>query len=677
MMRFLHVLIVTLWLVLLPGGMARAQGAFGAGGPPNITARLIAETATPAPGQKLTLAFVMRPARGWHGYWINPGDAGKGVDTQWTLPRGMSAGPLRYPVPHTLLISGLMNHVYEGEYALLADVRLPADARVGARVPVRVRADWLACTDRVCVPEGAELTLDLTLGDGRVSPQSRAQFDGYRARMPRPLGAPAYFEQAGDILRIAIPMPASARVDEPYFFRLTDGARSYAAPQSVTRDGDRLVVTTSAPGERLTRLDGVLRIGPDAGLAIAAVPGSVPAARGDDGWSAIAIALLGAFVGGVLLNIMPCVFPVLSLKAIGLARAGADGARREALAYGAGVVSTCLLLGAALLALRAGGVQVGWAFQLQSPPVILGLCLLSFAITLNLAGVFAVQGTGAGDTLTRKGGHQGAFWTGALVAFVATPCTGPFMAAALGAALVLPVGAALAIFAGLGLGLAAPFVGIAFVPALRRALPKPGAWMVWFARAMAVPMALTTLALLWLLWRQAGAGGLVIGCVLLALAGGMLALFGRSEGRRLVGLLVLAVLIGGWAGGALLLNRAEAPRNEHGTDTPYSAQALERARASGRPVFVYFTADWCVTCKVNEAAAINTDAVRDAWAKAGVVVMVGDWTNGDPAIGRFLEERGRSGIPLYLWYPARNGPPRELPQVLTPAMLSSLAKGGA
>ena len=379
---------------------------------------------------------------------------------------------------------------------------------------------------------------------------------------------------------------------------------------------------------------------------------------------------------------MPCVFPVIGLKALSLARAGGDGderaVRHEALSYAGGVILTCLALGGLMLALRAAGHVVGWAFQLQDPRVILLLLVLVTAITANLGGLFELRSVSAGDALTRQHGLMGSFWTGALAAFVATPCTGPFMAAALGAALVLPTLAALMIFAGLGLGLALPFLLLGFIPALRTRLPKPGAWMRTFQQIMAIPMALTALGLLWLLWRQAGGSGLIIGAGVGAL--GLLALWliGRNQrdgfgvsARNLIQLLVPIMV------GVALLNQLPPPaahKIEAGllNAEPFSESRLAALQAARRPVFLYLTADWCLTCKVNEKAAIETQAVADSFKAHNIAVLVGDWTNGDAAISRFLTAHGRSGVPLYLYYPADGSRPKELLQVLSVAMLTEL-----
>jgi len=683
-------------LVAMSAGLAQAQ-AFGKGGQPHIRAHLEAESAAPAPGGTVTLAIVMNPEAGWHGYWENPGDAGKPLELSWDLPDGVSMGPPRYPVPRTLLIAGLMNHVHEGRYAVLMDLRLPGGLKPGAPLPLRARAHWLACTDTICVPEEDDLALDLVVGKpGTAEPDRRAAFDGYRRDLPRPLGGTALYEADGQGgLRLAIPFPRDAALSDPHFFALTPGAKSYAAPQRMVRDGDRLVVTLPGYPAPSSVFEGVLRIGPDSGIAIGARAGSVPEATngqeiGPDagnaqpsatwGWGTVLLAFAGAVAGGLLLNIMPCVFPILSLKAMSLLRSGASGAhaRHEAWAYTAGTVLTCMALGGALLLLRAGGQSAGWAFQLQNPAVILALLALALAIALNLAGLFALAPLQIDGSLSTRRGLSGDFWSGALVAFAATPCTGPFMAAALGAALLLPVSAALAIFAGLGFGIALPFILLGHVPALRARLPRPGPWMERVQRWLSLPMFLTAAALLWLLWRQAGGAGLAAGTAIALLTAALLWWLGlrQRDGGSRAGLPVAAACLLAVAAGALALDRFPDAAPPQAANA-FSEAALRQARASGNPTFLYFTADWCLSCKVNEAAAIDRAEVRAAFEKAGVRTMAGDWTKGDPVITRFLEAHGRSGVPLYLWYPGGNAPPRELPQILTPSLLVDLAEKGA
>ncbi len=664
--------------------------ALPAAAAPHATVTLAAESATPAPGKPLTVALTFSPQPGWHTYWKNPGDAGVETRATWTLPAGATAGALRYPVPGTLLIGGLMNYVYEAPAALLVDITVPAAAR-GA-FPVAVKLDYLVCSAEMCVPESATVSQTLNLSDGAPDPAAASQFAAARRALPVPLGAAVTYGVTGGQLVISVPFAAPERVRKAYFFPAGDGIASYSAPQTVTMVKDALRIETKADGTPAGPVAGVLRIErdgePPRGFDIVADPGPMPAAGaalasdgGGGGTPAIGFlpALLLAIAGGIILNVMPCVFPILSLKALALAKGGdAATARRDALAYAAGVIGVCVALGGLILALRAGGAQVGWAFQLQSPQVILGLLLLTTGIALNFAGVFELGTIDAGSGLASKPGAAGSFWTGALAAFVATPCTGPFMAGALGAALVLPPAAALGVFAGLGLGLALPFLAIGFVPALRRRLPKPGAWMGTFRRILSVPMFLTALALAWVLGQQSGIDGMTLGLAGALVVGLLLWWLGarQASGRSAWAPLGVAVA-------AVVLTIANVQPAGHASAhaesaaipaaEPFSEVRLAELTAAGTPTFVYFTADWCLTCKVNEHGALADPAVAAAFRKAGVKTLVGDWTSGDAAISRFLAAQGVAGVPLYLFYGKAGGAPVQLPQILSTSDLVNAA----
>jgi thiol:disulfide interchange protein len=560
-----------------------------------------------------------------------------------------------------------MNYVYEQDYAALVRLKVPPDG--SGTIPIRANARWLACTDKICVPEQGELSLDLPTGTGTPN---RAQFDAWRQALPQPLASDAHFEVAGDKLRVAIPLPASVEVGQPYLFPATDGPVDYEAKQQFSRAGDTLIAELQRKGAAPKEIAGVIALGDGRGLQFKAVPGPVPAGTpiGGLGWTAVLWAVLGAIAGGILLNLMPCVFPILALKALHLSRAGgeAEHAKSDALAYTIGAIVGTGALGAVLLAIRAAGSEVGWAFQLQDPRTIMLLLLLAVAITANLLGLFELPVLGG------RAQPAGSFGTGVLAAFVATPCAGPFLGIALGTALLLPAAGAVLVFAALGLGLALPFVAVAFIPALRKRLPKPGPWMRRLQRFLAIPMGTTAIAALWLLYRQAGTVALMLG--LAATLGLLLLLFGARQ-RQLYGHSVIWAVPAALALAAVMI--VVVPQPSPQTARVAGAEPWTEARAAsyvehGHPVFVYFTADWCLTCKVNEATAIDRDEVRDAFRKADVKVLAGDWTNGDPAITRFLEAQGRAGVPLYLWYAPGMTRPEQLPQVLTPAMLISRAQ---
>ncbi|MFA7441323.1 MAG: protein-disulfide reductase DsbD domain-containing protein [Sphingomonadaceae bacterium] len=667
-----------LWLALLAGSFAaQAQSSAQL---PHTRVELVSDTAAPAPGQKFTLGIIMTPQPGWHTYWENPGDSGMPTRARWTLPAGVEAGPLIYPTPDTFVVAGIMNHVYKGEATLLVDVQMPAYQ--SGSLPLALKLDWLVCDDQLCVPESATLDLTLAVGDGTPAPAQRQRFAAAREALPRALAEPASFAVEEGRLRLAVPLADAANVKAVHFFPHGDDSSVFSAAQSIGYTNNALIIETEAVADASPQsISGVLRVERDdgpIGIAFTAEPGAVPAgqplaASAPPATVAFLPAFALALAGGLLLNLMPCVFPILSLKALSLARAGESQrqARVEGVAYTAGVVLVCVALGGIVLLLARTGAGAGWAFQLQDPRVILLLMLLTLAIGLNFAGLFEVNpgNVSAGQSLAARPGAQGAFWTGTLAAFVATPCTGPFMAGALGAALLLPPAAGLAVFAGLGLGLALPFLLIGFVPALRRLLPKPGAWMLTFRRILAIPMLLTTLALAWVLGRQAGASGLTLGLAFALLLGLGLWWVGLRQQRQRPALIpglvaILALLIAPAALARLPQPVTGAVTTDGLNGQPFSPAALTELRATGAPVFLYFTADWCVTCKVNERGALASDAVMQAFDAAGIKVMVGDWTRANPDIAHFIAERGRAGIPLYLFY-GRDGEITELPQLLT------------
>jgi DsbC/DsbD-like thiol-disulfide interchange protein/cytochrome c biogenesis protein CcdA len=693
MIRGLFMLVAVAWASQAIGQTVSEQ--------PHTRVELIAESLKPEAGKPLSIGIQLTPKDGWHTYWSNPGDAGAATRVAWTLPPGTpEPAPLAYPVPETLIVSGLMNYVYAHPNTLLTTVTPPADLKKGMPFDVTVKVDWLVCSLDQCVPESATLTLPTVIGDGSPAPETAYLIARAMADLPKPMSTRSAWAVADKRFVLSVPVADAKKVQKAHFFADADGVIDYAAPQLVTVAGDKLRIETAvAPGAPAPTgtLTGVVRLQYEnedgspriVGLAINALPGTVPAAgialssdRPIAPTPDLPLILLGAVLGGIILNIMPCVFPILSLKALSLARGHVEPheARRDALAYAAGVILVCTALGALVLLLRAAGSQIGWAFQLQDPRVITGLLLLVTAIALNLAGVFEISAnTGTlGEGTIRKGGALGSFATGALAAFVATPCTGPFMAGALGAALILPPAAALAVFAGLGLGLALPFLAVGFIPALRRKLPKPGHWMVTLRAILSVPMFLTALALAWVLGRQAGVEGMTAGLAGALLLGLFLWWLGSRQAQGNAGWLPMGGALAATVAAIVLLPIAEPAAAASTTSAPaalaaqrFTPEKLATLRAAGTPVFLYMTADWCLTCKVNEKGAMASGDVAKSFQNKGIAVLEGDWTRGDPVISDWLAKQGRAGIPVYVFY-AADGSEQELPQILTVETLAGL-----
>jgi len=692
--------------------VAAAAAVRAAESPPFATdlteARLVTEGAA-VPGGTVWAGLLLEHAPKWHSYWRNPGDSGLPTTIEWTLPEGWSAGEIVWPAPHRVPSGPFVNYGFEGQILLPVPLRVPADAVPGATARIEASAQWLVCAD-ICIPEEAKLALDVPVSGAPAAPDGAwaGRFDAARQHAPKPSPWTATVGGGAEtlLLRVDAAGLRRERLGDIYFFAYDPDAVEHAGAQPVTIDPDGL--TLSIPrgidkGKPIGPLAGVLVIeetlaGHDVRQAftLEASPGTVaPPAAASGSMAALAgggvglgQAALLALAGGLLLNLMPCVFPVLFLKALGIARLGA-GHRREmrlhGLAYTAGVLATFGILAGALVALQQSGAIVGWGFQLQHPAVILLLAYLMTVIGLNLAGLFSVSGGGnVGVGFASRHGHAGAFFTGALAVVVATPCTAPFMGVALGFAVTQPPPVAVGVFLALGLGMAMPFLLLSLFPGVARFLPKPGAWMEKFKQFLAFPMFATAAWLVWVLAQQTGPTG-----VIAALGGMLLIAFGVwawnlvpcGAGRvvaRAVGVCAFAL--------ALLLARFpyETPAQAGvsvRSDGPVAWERFDPARidalrAEGRAVLVNLTAAWCITCQVNERIALSSDAVGGALAAANVVALKGDWTNGDPAITRYLAEFGRNGVPLYILYPAdRGGAPVVLPQLLTEAIVIEAIAG--
>ena len=696
-------------LALLLAPAAAFPLAGGVAATDNVQARLVSETDSVAPGQSIWVALDLTIRDGWHTYWRNPGDSGQATTLTWNLPPGFSAGDIVWTAPHRFDVPPLVNYGYAKHAVHLVRVTAPAAAKVGSNAALKAKASWLVCSD-VCIPEDAalEVTLPVTAAAGRVDPDAAALFAGARSELPSREPAPTSARVQNGQLTITLGAPWGAtlsQIKSLAFFPYAEGSIEYAAPQTLTRSADALTLAVKVgyqpPAAGTVR--GVLMVTERAGDGVSTVPieiganlagaaatASSPRARAPEAEPPLTLPslLFLAILGGLILNLMPCVFPVLSIKAMGLveqARKHPAAVRTKGLVFAAGVISSMLGLATVLLALRAGGEQIGWGFQLQSPLFVTLMIYLLLAVGLNLSGVFEVGGglAGVGDGLTQGDSYRASFFTGVLTTLVATPCTAPFMAAAVGAALTQSAGVALSIFAALGLGLALPYLLLSFAPWTRRLLPKPGAWMDTLKQVFAFPIYASAAWLLWVLAQQTsslGLGAALAGAVLVALAGWAYqkSKLSSRQGRvtalvTAIAAVVLAVLLPlRYAGvAAAAASGPHDGRTEAGGWQPYDSARVAELIASGKPVLVNFTASWCLTCLVNERNAFADSAVQEIFHDKGVTLMKGDWTNRDPAITKALSAFGRAGVPLYVVYNSRPGSsePVVLPQLLTASVV--------
>lgn len=676
---------------------------------PNAETEIVSARAAAAPGETVTFTFIQKRRGNWHTYWVNPGDSGEPPRLEWTLPPGFEAGPLLHPAPVVETLGPITTYVHKGETLYPFAIRVPDNAKVGETARLSVKATWLIC-DEICVPEDGVFDLALPIAaagrdDRRDAKLAAEAIDG----LPQPINAGFDFKPGAQI-SVVFPKAGAApnalsdaiaanRVRNPLYFPYSQALIDHAAPQKVAiRDGavhfdlspslsfdkanargEGLVTAEINENGRWVRRAFMFGAPPDTTLVptlvadrwagVAPTNSAPPEVQRSAGALDLIGYILAAFLGGLILNVMPCVFPVLSIKALSLANPAQGGAaKRHGLLFLAGVMVTFMGLAVALLVLKSAGQAVGWGFQLQEPALIAALALLFFAIGLNLAGVFefggGVQNVGGG--LAAKGGDAGAFATGVLAVIAATPCTAPFMAGALGWAATAPPAASLAVFAGLGLGFAAPFTLLAFAPGLQKALPKPGPWMVRAKEFLAFPMFAAAVWLVWVLSVQTGAmGTLALLAVMVAFAFAVWAWRQGGAWRAIGAVVLLGVAVMAWTPMTSVVAAAEPAQQEAGAAGVWSPERVAELRAANTPVFVNFTAAWCVSCKANEAVALSRPGLKQFFADNGVAYLKADWTARDSVIAAELAAHGRSGVPLYLYYAPGASEPVVLPQLLT------------
>ena len=684
--------------ILFCAFLPQALGAQADDSSPYSDVQLVPELTSIQPGTPFTVAVYFEMEEGWHNYWRNAGDSGLPTTVDWELPQGFAAGEIQWPVPERIVAFPLVDYGYSDRVALLVEVTPPASLADGSSVRLAATVDWLICKD-ICLPAYAQVEVEIpvTSAPPVVDPRRIELFAETRSSLPRGVdgwAATAEVNEGGYRLHLSRGEGSAALPDTVYFFAAESNVMAHSEPQLLTLGGGTLTLdlvgSPYAPQPSPT-LKGVLVAegegGWDSTGEVKAFWVDVPVDGAPQAISAtpppppeesvgLALALFFAFLGGVLLNLMPCVFPVLSLKILGAAgQGGGDRSliRNQGLVFGLGVVASFLLLAGLLLALRAGGAQLGWGFQLQSPLFVGIMAALFFAIGLNLMGVFEV-----GTTLTRLGSSPGktegygeALASGVLATVIATPCTAPFMGAAMGFALTRSVAEALLVFGSLGLGMALPYLILSLSPGLLERLPRPGQWMETLKQLLAFPMFATVIWLVWVFGQQTGVGGatyLLSGLLLVAAAGWMVGRWNRTDRRS--GIAARAVALGALFLAALLVAKGDdqLPPAMAATEgwQAFSQSELEGTLATGRPAFVDFTAAWCLTCQVNERLVLSSERVMKAFQAQGVALFKADWTRQDPAITLALERLGRRGVPVYVLYSGEGGsPPTLLPAILT------------
>ncbi len=674
----------------------------------HVEVSLLAEKSAVEPGKTITVAVQERIEPGWHTYWINPGDSGEPTSIDWTLPQGLSAGPILWPIPHVIPVGPLAEYGYDDEVVLLTEIQVPEKIE-GDSVTLAAKVSYLVCRE-ICIPEERHVELTLPVkSDGAASPSAFAgQIEKARSALPAPLpGAASYSaNRAKESLRLIVSTDEKLLrgVKGARFFPSTWGSISNPAPQPMKITGGQLTLDLKQGDSKETpeKLEGLLVLtkgserigytvtasrGPDsaaAGSLFDAASGSgaannaVRSAAAAGGISGVWLAVLFAFLGGAILNLMPCVFPVLALKALAFAKKAEHGHWQQGIAYLGGVLVSFGVIAAFIVAFRESTAALGWGFQFQSPAFVLGLAILFFVMGLSLSGVvsFGAGMMSIGDSLSRRPGNAGYFFTGVLAAIAATPCTAPFMGAAIGYAMTQAFYILAAVMLGLGLGFAAPVVVLSFSPALQHILPKPGVWMVTLKQVLAFPLYATAAWLVWVLSIQAGSDGVMAAALAVVGIGFTAWLAHKTAFSSLpvkliapaLAVAVLAVTLP-MAETAEMVNAATGAVSSALEEEPFTKARLDELQAEGRPVFINLTAAWCITCKVNERVALKTTAVKQAFRSGGITYLKGDWTRANPEITDLLTRFGRAGVPLYLFYPGHHQEPRVLPQILTAGLV--------
>lgn len=661
---------------------------------PHVEAEIVFRETHAVPGQELRAGLRLKMADHWHTYWQFAGDAGLPTRIKWELPPGFTPGEIQWPYPIALDVAGVINLVHEGELVLPINIAVPMDAQPGS-VTGRARVSWLVCDDKTCIPE--KLTLDFEIPIAAEPAATAAAFSPLFEQADRnlPLASSDWklsASRSGDTFLLQITPPAGvSSLKSVQYFPFDHGVTLLAAPQPFEASGGSYALKIAADPNAENppaNLQGVLVADPAwtadglrKSLAINLPVSSEPGGSAPSEKKAEAAVFFLAFLGGLILNLMPCVFPVLGLKIISFVKQAGEDKRvikMHGLVFTAGVLVSFWLLSGLLIVLRSSGQELGWGFQLQSPGFVAGLMLLLFVFGLNLSGLFefGIGLTAAGQSLSGKKGFSGSFFSGVLATVVATPCAAPILAPVLGAALALPALPSLGVFTTMALGLAFPYLFFSAFPNLLGKLPRPGAWMETFKQVMAFLLYATAAFLLWVLEGQVTSNGLLSILMALVFAALGVWLYGKfqfSSSLRSKWIARAGVLI---TGGLALWLTLQGIKPDSLNWEPWSESRVAELTREGRPIYVDFTARWCTTCQVNKKAVFSSSKVLETFRDMNMAMLKADWTSEDPAITRGLESFGRSAVPFNLYYPPGASEPVILPEILTPGVVLKAIENG-
>ena len=667
----------------------------------NVTASVIAEHDAATPGKSLWLALKLDIRDGWHTYWRNPGDSGEATKIKWTLPEGMHASEIHWPYPERQYVGPVANYGYHGTALHLIELRVDSDVANDETFKLQADATWLVCEEE-CIPEKARLEFDVkTAQTTSVNTRNEAAFSQARNTIPQKIEIESGFQysQSDDGIRFEFaPHADLIEAQSIEYFPYDWGVVQAPARQKLVQDPAFVLLDTSKGDLKFDKtINGVLVLefedGQHKAYEVESQPGALTLSGLINSSTAsglpLSSALLFAFIGGIILNLMPCVFPVLFMKALNLvnhANQAPQKVRMHGVAYTMGVLASFLILAIILLSIKAAGQQVGWGFQLQSPLFVSLIAIVMFVLGLSLSGYIKIGTSlmGTGQQLASQAGYSGSFFTGVLAVLVATPCTAPFMGPALGFAFTQSSFVAIIVLLALGLGLALPYLLITFVPALSRYLPKPGLWMEHLQQLLAFPMFATVAWLVWVVSQQAGSNAVFLLLLAFILVTFSIWLWQSSRNAssrwRLVGSIgTIASLF--LVGSIVVFTNNSGSSNTSALSTTstnsysgpsyqaFDESKLEQLREQGLPAFVNMTAAWCITCLANERVALSSPEIKDFFEERNISYFKGDWTNQDKGISKYLAQFGRNSVPLYVYYPKNSGPPKVLPQILTVSSL--------